>query len=82
MVLTDEFYIPLVENIDKDEEIKRLTAEKVYLEGFLKSVNAKLGNEKFVQNAKPEVVQNEQKKKADTEAKLNIVNEQLSSLAN
>lgn len=82
MVLTDEFYIPLVESIDKDEEIKRLTAEKVYLEGFLKSVNAKLGNEKFVQNAKPEVVQNEQKKKADAEAKLNIVNEQLSSLAN
>jgi len=82
MVLTDEFYIPLVENIDKDEEIKRLTAEKTYLEGFLKSVNAKLSNEKFVQNAKPEVVQNEQKKKADTEAKLNIVKEQLSSLAN
>ena len=82
MVSTDEFYIPLVENIDKDEEIKRLTAEKNYLEGFLKSVNAKLGNEKFVQNAKPEVVQNEQKKKADAEAKLNIVNEQLSSLAN
>jgi len=82
MVLTDEFYIPLVENIDKDEEIKRLTVERTYLEGFLKSVNAKLGNEKFVQNAKPEVVQNEQKKKADTEAKLNIVNEQLSSLAN
>jgi len=82
MVLTDEFYIPLVENIDKDEEIKRLTVERTYLEGFLKSVNAKLSNEKFVQNAKPEVVQNEQKKKADTEAKLNIVNEQLSSLAN
>lgn len=80
LVSTDEFYIPLAEKIDVEAEIARLKAEKEYLEGFLKSVNAKLNNEKFVQNAKPEVVENERKKKADAEAKLAIINQQLKDL--
>ena len=44
--------------------------EIAYLEGFLISVDKKLSNEKFVQNAKPEVMANEQKKRADAETKI------------
>lgn len=81
MVLADEFYVPLAENIDPAAETERLQKEMEYLNGFLKSVNAKLSNERFMQNAKPEIVENELKKKADAETKLKIVQESLASLA-
>jgi valyl-tRNA synthetase len=81
MVTTDEFYVPLAENIDKDAECERLRKEEVYLTGFLKSVNSKLSNERFMSNAKPEVIEVELKKKADAEAKLQIIAESLSALA-
>lgn len=80
MVGSDEFYIPLEENIDVEAERERLNGELNYLEGFLKSVNAKLNNERFVQNAKPEIIQNERNKKADAESKMAIIRESLSSL--
>ncbi len=80
MVHTDEFFIPLAENIDPVAERERLLKEKEYLEGFLKSVNSKLNNERFMNNAKPEIIDNELKKKADAEAKLKAVNENLQSL--
>jgi valyl-tRNA synthetase len=78
---TDEFYIPLSENIDPVAERARLEKEREYLNGFLKSVNAKLTNERFMSNAKPEVIDIEQKKKADAEAKLAILEENLVALA-
>ena len=81
MVSKDEFYIPLAENIDPVAEKERLIKEKEYLLGFLKSVNAKLSNERFMNNAKPEIIENELKKKADAEAKLKIIDENLDSLA-
>ena len=81
MVTTDEFYIPLNESIDPQVECERLQKEKEYLMGFLKSVNSKLGNEKFMANAKPDVIEIELKKKADAEAKLKILEESLSALA-
>jgi valyl-tRNA synthetase len=81
MVLTDEFYIPLAENIDPVAETERLQKEMEYLHGFLKSVNAKLSNERFMQNAKPDIIENEQKKKADAEAKLKLIQESLAALA-
>jgi len=81
MVSTDEFFVPLNENLDPVAEAARLQKEKEYLEGFLKSVNAKLSNERFVQNAKPEVVEIEQKKRADAEAKLKMLEENLAALA-
>ncbi|MCJ8210088.1 valine--tRNA ligase [Mucilaginibacter sp. RS28] len=81
MVLTDEFYVPLNENIDVDAERERLQKELEYLHGFLKSVNAKLSNERFVQNAKPEIVENEQRKRADAEAKIKAIEENLNVLA-
>jgi valyl-tRNA synthetase len=80
MVGNDEFFIQLNETIDADAERERLNGELAYLQGFLKSVDAKLSNERFVQNAKPEIIQNERNKKADAEAKLTIIQESLLSL--
>jgi valyl-tRNA synthetase len=82
MVSKDEFYIPLTENIDPVAETERLNKELEYLHGFLKSVEAKLGNERFMKNAKPEIIENELKKKADAETKLKIIHDNLASLAN
>jgi valyl-tRNA synthetase len=81
MVHTDEFYIPLNETLDAAAEAEKLNKEKEYLEGFLKSVNAKLNNERFMANAKPEIIEVELRKKADAIAKLKVLEENLSSLA-
>jgi len=81
MASTDEFYIPLTENIDPAAERVRLQKEMEYLNGFLKSVNAKLGNERFMSNAKPDIIEVELKKKADAESKLKVLEENLSGLA-
>ena len=81
LVSTDEFFIPLEQTVDVEAEKERLEKEKIYLEGFLKSVDAKLSNERFMANAKPDIIENELKKKADAEAKLKIANENLSGLA-
>ncbi|WP_158826477.1 valine--tRNA ligase [Mucilaginibacter lacusdianchii] len=82
IVSGNEFFIPLEGNIDAEAERERLQKEKDYLEGFLKSVNAKLSNERFVNNAKPEIIDNERKKKADAEAKIKILEDNLALLAN
>ncbi|SDG60308.1 valyl-tRNA synthetase [Pedobacter terrae] len=76
----DEFFIPLTENVDVEAERERLNADLIYLQGFLKSVDAKLSNERFVQNAKPEIIANERNKKADAEAKIKIIEESLAVL--
>ncbi len=81
MVGSDEFFIKLEENIDVEAERERLNAELTYLQGFLKSVDAKLNNERFVQNAKPEIIQNERNKKADAEVKIGIILQSLGSIA-
>ena len=52
-----------------------------YYQGFLSSVERKLSNEKFVQNAKAEVVEIERKKKADAEAKIRAIEESLGNLS-
>ena len=75
-----ECYIPVSESIDKEAEKVRLKKELEYNTGFLKSVNAKLSNEKFVKNAKEEVVLIEQKKKEDAESKIKAIEEALASL--
>jgi len=76
----DECYIALENNIDVDAEKERIGKEIEYLKGFLVSVEKKLSNERFVQNAKPEIVQNEQNKKDDAIAKIKILEESLESL--
>ena len=75
-----EFSIPLGDTIDVEAEIEKTEAEIKYLEGFLISVEKKLGNERFVQNAKPEVVQNERNKKIDAESKIKTLKENLAAL--
>ena len=80
MVGKDEFFIPLSQNVDVDAERERLTKELEYLQGFLKSVDAKLANERFVQNAKPEIIANERNKKADAESKIAIIQDSLAAL--
>ncbi|MCB9201709.1 MAG: valine--tRNA ligase [Flavobacteriales bacterium] len=72
-----ELLIPVSENIDVEKEKQKAKEEIDYLKGFLKSVDKKLSNEKFVQNAKPEVVANERKKKEDAEEKIRILESQL-----
>ncbi len=75
-----EYYIPLSQNIDVAAESERLTKDLDYNKGFLRSVQAKLANEKFVSNAKPEMVENEKKKLADAESKIKAIEEQLAGL--
>ena len=70
LVGTTEFAVPMGSLIDIEEEIQKMEAEINYLQGFLVSVMKKLGNEKFVANAKPEVVEVERKKHADAESKI------------
>jgi valyl-tRNA synthetase len=77
---TVEYSIPVEGNIDVEAELARLTGELGYLEGFLMSINKKLSNEKFVANAKPEIVENERKKLSDTESKIKTLKEQMAQL--
>lgn len=80
MVGTTEISIPLGNNINAEEEISKMESEIKYLQGFLVSVEKKLGNEKFVANAKPEVVENERKKKADAESKIATLQANIAAL--
>jgi valyl-tRNA synthetase len=66
--------------IDSSRRREELLKELKYLQDFLASVNTKLSNERFTQNAKPEVVELERKKKADTEDKIRAVQESLLAL--
>jgi len=76
----DECFVLLENNIDVDAERERIEKELDYLKGFLVSVDKKLSNERFVQNAKPEIVENEKSKKADAEAKIKILQDSLATL--
>ncbi len=67
---TESIYVFLDEQIDVEAELQKIDKEIDYLNGFLKSVNAKLNNEKFVANAKPELVDRERQKQADAEQKI------------
>lgn len=77
---TQEFYIVLSDFIDAEAEIEKLTSEKKYLEGFLKSVRGKLSNERFVNNAPEAVVNAERKKESDAVEKIKMIEEQLGKL--
>ncbi|MGK0127812.1 MAG: valyl-tRNA synthetase, partial [Candidatus Azotimanducaceae bacterium] len=64
-VNSNEYFIPMKGAINVEEEIAKLTEELKYNEGFLKSVQKKLSNERFVNNAPEQVITNERKKEAD-----------------
>jgi len=80
LVGANEFSIPLSENLDLAEEKAKTEEEIKYLKGFLISVDKKLSNEKFVANAKPEVVEVERKKQKDALDKIALLEEKLKSL--
>ncbi|ESU27622.1 Valine--tRNA ligase [Flavobacterium limnosediminis JC2902] len=79
-VKSNEYFIPITGNIDIDAEIAKLTEELNYNIGFLKSVQAKLSNEKFVAGAPEKVIEMERKKEADALAKIATIEQSLMSL--
>ena len=76
----DKLFLQSDQEIDTGSQKDQLQKDLAYLKGFLISVEKKLGNEKFVQNAKPEVIEIERKKKADAEEKIKVIEESLSLL--
>ncbi len=80
LVGATEISIPLSEKLDLAEEKAKTEEELKYLKGFLISVDKKLSNEKFVVNAKPEIVEVERKKQKDALEKIAILEEKLKSL--
>ena len=80
IVGTTEFAIPMDAFINVDEEIKKLEADLQHQQGFLRGVQAKLSNERFVQNAKPEIVELERKKEHDALARIATIQESLAKL--
>ncbi len=80
VINTDEFYIPTESDVDIPKQISDLEEQLSYARGFLNSVLKKLGNEKFVNNAPKDVVATEEKKKADTEAKIKTLEKSLALL--
>jgi len=79
-VKSNEYFIPMDGAIDIEAEIKKLTEELNYTEGFLKSVQKKLSNERFVAGAPEQVVASEKKKEADALAKIETLRTSLASL--
>ncbi len=81
LVGTTEFNIPLLNNIDVEAEKAKITKEIEYYEGFKKSVEKKLSNERFVSNAPASVVEGERKKLADADTKLATLRTTLAALS-
>ncbi len=82
IVGTTEFAIPMDQFINVDEELKKLEADLQHQQGFLRGVMAKLSNERFVANAKPEIVELERKKKNDAETRIAALEEAIKALKN
>ena len=80
VVQKDKFYIVTDMQVDPAAQKAQLEKDLAYQKGFLESVEKKLTNERFVQNAKPEVVEIERRKKADCEAKIQAIEESLKAL--
>jgi valyl-tRNA synthetase len=79
-VKSNEYFIPMEGSVNVENEIEKLSNELTYTEGFLKSIQAKLTNERFVKNAPEKVVASEKQKEADALAKITTLKNSLSSL--
>lgn len=79
-VKSNEYFIPIAGAIDVEVERQKIKEELAYTAGFLKSVEQKLSNEKFVNNAPDKVVEMEQAKKTDSEAKIEALKASLKNL--
>ncbi|MBQ7191321.1 MAG: valine--tRNA ligase [Paludibacteraceae bacterium] len=82
IVGTTEYSVPLDKYVNVADELKKLEADLQHQEGFLKGVMAKLNNERFVANAKPEVVAMERKKQHDAEARIEALKKSIETLKN
>ncbi len=80
VVQKDKFYLVTEREVDTAAQKEQLLKDLEYQQGFLKSVENKLSNERFVQNAKPDIVEAERKKQADCLAKIQAIEESLKSL--
>jgi len=80
MVGTVEFFVPLEGMINMDEEIAKIEAEIKRYEGFIKGVDAKLGNAAFVANAPENVVALERKKLSDATTKIETLRARLATM--
>lgn len=80
MVGPNEYFIPFGADIDLEEERKKVLEELEYTRGFLKSVEKKLANSRFVDNAPAQVVDLERRKKEDATQKIEVLEEKLKSL--
>ena len=77
-----EFFIPIkADTLNVEDEIAKLKAELAYQQGFIDIVMKKLGNERFMQSAPPQVIESEQRKKADAEQKIAAIKQQMDSFA-
>jgi valyl-tRNA synthetase len=81
MVKASQYFVPLSENFDKDAEIEKLNKDLNYTTGFLKIVENKLSNKKFVENAPKQLVENEKNKLEDAKEKIRILTEKINSLS-
>ena len=81
MVGTMECFVPMPDNVNKDEELKKLQEDLKYAEGFLNSVLKKLSNEKFVNGAPAAVIEKERNKQRDAETKIAALKAQIAALA-
>ncbi|MGV6844511.1 MAG: valine--tRNA ligase [Lutibacter sp.] len=79
-VKSNEYFIPIENQLNSEEEREKLLEELKYTEGFLQAVQKKLANERFVNNAPEKVVQIERQKEKDAIAKLEILKASLKSL--
>jgi valyl-tRNA synthetase len=79
-VKSNEYFIPITGSIDIEAEIEKLTEEIIYQKGFLKTVQLKLSNEKFVNSAPVKVVDIEKQKEADAIAKIQTMEQRLASI--
>ena len=76
----DKFYIESEKELDTTALKQELLKDLAHQKGFLESVLKKLGNERFVQNARPEVIELERKKQADAEARIKTIEESLANI--
>lgn len=80
LVQSNEYFIPFGDAVDVSAEKEKMEEELNYTKGFLKSVQGKLSNEKFVNGAPEQVLANERKKEADALQKIAVLEEKLASL--
>ncbi|MFY7879393.1 MAG: valine--tRNA ligase [Lacibacter sp.] len=80
VIQKDKFYLIPKHAVDNSAQKAQLEKDLEYMKGFLNSVEKKLNNERFIQNAKPEVVEAEKRKKEDAETKIRTIEESLAAL--